>query len=65
MNQDIIIKPVVEVDKALVKKIQKLRNRGLSYQKIADLFNLWRVETRSGDGLWYGKTIRELNVIDT
>jgi hypothetical protein len=45
---------------ALRKKIQAMRERGLSYQGIADIFNLWKVSTRTGDGKWHSKTIREL-----
>lgn len=43
----------------LTTKVQLLRQRGLSYQKIADLLNLWRVETISGDGKWHAKTVRD------
>ena len=46
--------------KALKKKIQAMRERGISYQAIADAFNLWKISTRTGDGQWYAKTIREL-----
>ena len=46
--------------RALKKKINELRGKGLSYQAIADLFNLWRIETRSTDGIWHPKTIREI-----
>ena len=46
--------------KALKKKILAMRERGLSYQAIADAFNLWKVATRTGDGKWHSKTIREL-----
>jgi hypothetical protein len=45
---------------ALKKKILAMRERGLSYQTIADAFNLWKVATRTGDGKWHSKTIREL-----
>ena len=45
---------------ALKKKIQAMRERGQSYQLIADAFNLWKVSTRTGDGKWYAKTIRDL-----
>ena len=46
--------------KVLKKKIQAMRERGISYQAIADGFNLWKIFTRTGDGQWYAKTIREL-----
>ena len=35
---------------ALRKKIKAMRERGLAYQAIADIFNLWGVKTRSGQG---------------
>ncbi|MDO9182314.1 MAG: hypothetical protein Q7U04_07885, partial [Bacteriovorax sp.] len=46
--------------KGLEKKIKELRLRSLSYQAIADLFNLWKIKTRSGEGQWHSKTIRDL-----
>ena len=52
-----IILRKTDVDKALVKKIKKLREDGLSYQRIADLFNLWKLETNSGKNEWYAKAV--------
>ncbi|RPJ65518.1 MAG: hypothetical protein EHM20_17770 [Alphaproteobacteria bacterium] len=49
---------------ALKRKIKELRARGLSYQVIADLFNLWKIKTRSGEGQWYPKTIRDIDLVD-
>lgn len=46
--------------KLLKSKIEGMRDRGLSYQAIADLFNIWQVSTRTGEGKWHPKTIREL-----
>ncbi len=46
--------------KALKRKIQVMRERGLSYQQIADTFNLWKISTRTGDGQWYSKSIRDI-----
>lgn len=46
--------------KALKTKIQAMRERGISYQVIADAFNLWKVSTRTGDGKWHSKTVREI-----
>ncbi|MBA2405108.1 MAG: hypothetical protein H0V66_10090 [Bdellovibrionales bacterium] len=46
----------------LRKKIQAMRERGLSYQAIADAFNHWKVSTRRGEGQWHAKTIRELKI---
>ena len=53
-----IIQQKFDVDMALVKKVERLRENGMSYQKIADLFNLWRIDTRSGEGKWYAQTVR-------
>lgn len=44
----------------LRRKVTELREKGKSYQEIADVFNLWRIPTRSGEGGWHGKTVREL-----
>ncbi len=46
--------------KDLVRKIERLRKLGSSYEQIAIKFNLWKVPTRSNSGIWYAKTIREL-----
>ncbi|MGB0454349.1 MAG: hypothetical protein ACPGJV_11625 [Bacteriovoracaceae bacterium] len=51
---------VVEQDKLLLKKVESMRERGLSYQRIADLLNIWNIKTRSGDGKWHAKTVREM-----
>ena len=39
---------------ALKRKSQALRKRGLSYKKIAKLFNVWRLGTKSERGCWQG-----------
>ena len=46
--------------RALKKKIQTMKERGLSYQSISDAFNLWKIPTRTGEGNWHGKTVREV-----
>lgn len=51
---------VVTPDKRIIEKIKRLREKGDSYQRIAEKFNLWRVKTRSGDGKWYAKTARDV-----
>jgi len=35
----------------------KVLKKGLSYQAIADVFNLWEIPTRSAQGTWHAKTI--------
>jgi len=52
-----------KIDSALARKVKDLRESGLSYQKIAEMFNLWRVETRSGEGIWHAKTVRDLKTL--
>lgn len=56
----ICFKQIGNVDFTLKKKINTMREKGMSYQKITDLLNLWRIETRSKDGRWHVKTIRDL-----
>lgn len=46
--------------RVLKMKINELRKKGQSYQAIADLFNLWKISTRTGAGVWYSKTVREI-----
>ena len=58
-----IIDQKIEIDSALARKVKDLRESGLSYQKIAEMFNLWRVETRSGEGIWHAKTVRDLKTL--
>ncbi|MGE3611709.1 MAG: hypothetical protein AB7I27_19115 [Bacteriovoracaceae bacterium] len=50
---------------AFKKKIQSMRERGISYQGIADALNLWKVSTRTGDGKWHAKTVRDLDDLDS
>ena len=59
-----IIQRKVDVDKVLVKKVQGLRAQGLSYQKIAGLFNLWRIRTKTGGGIRYGQNIKGIMLKD-
>jgi len=44
----------------LIKKIFSLKERGMSYQAIANTLNLWRIPTRSGIGRWHAKTVQDL-----
>lgn len=44
----------------LNKKIQTMRVRGLTYQQIADLPNLWGVQKRTCPGKWHSKTVGEI-----
>lgn len=53
----------METNFTLRRKVAMLRERGCSYQKIAALFNLWRIETGTGKGKWHPKTVRELTLL--
>ena len=46
---------------ALRKKIKLMRERNLSYQTIAESFNIWKVPTRTKEGVWHPKTVRDLD----
>lgn len=46
--------------KKLSQRANVLVERGDSFQVIANKFNIWRVPTRSGEGMWHPKTIRDL-----
>jgi hypothetical protein len=48
--------------KSLKDKITEKRSRGLSYQSIAESFNLWQFSTPSNEGFWQAKTVRDLMV---
>ena len=37
---------------SMIKEIQRLRSKSLSYQKIADNFNKRKIQTISGRGKW-------------
>lgn len=44
----------------LAMKIKKMKLHGNSYSEIEDRLNAWRVPTRSKEGKWHAKTVREL-----
>jgi biotin operon repressor len=51
IEAEIVINEHVGNDyKTLKKNIQAMRGRGLSFQAIADAFNLWMILTRTGHG---------------
>lgn len=47
--------------KSLKNKITEMRNRGLGYLAIANSFNAWKVSTRSNEGVWHAKTVRDID----
>ncbi len=48
--------------RSLKVKIEQMRQRGMSYQVIADTLNLWKISTRSSDGKWHAKTVRDISL---
>lgn len=56
------IKEVPKNDHMLLgRKVKEMRARGLSYQAISDLLNLWRINTRTGNGKWHAKSVRDIS----
>lgn len=53
---------IVEHKKELetLAKIRELRERGLSYWKIADVLNTMKVPTKTRRGRWHAKTVHQL-----
>ena len=46
--------------KELVKKAEALKKKGLSYKKIAEIFNDEKIPTMSGAGKWYASSTSNL-----
>lgn len=44
----------------LKNTITNMKSKGSSYQAIADSFNLWKIPTRTGEGRWHAKSIRDI-----
>lgn len=49
-----------EREQAAIKKAQRLREQGLSYEKIAAVMNAVGIKTRSRNSKWYAKTVRDV-----
>lgn len=47
-------------EQAEIKKMQELRNQGLTYQKIAEILNVMGISTKRGKKRWYAKTVRSV-----
>lgn len=43
-----------------IVKMQELRSQGHSYDKIAQILNAMKVQTRMQKGVWYAKTVRQI-----
>lgn len=48
--------------RSLKVKIEEMRQRGMSYQVIAETFNLWKISTSSCEGKWHAKTVRDISL---
>lgn len=44
----------------LVEKMQRLRTEGLSYWKIADVLNAWKIPTKTRKGPWSAKQVHQI-----
>jgi len=53
----------IKQDSKLIEIVKVLREQGMSYQKIAEQFNRNEINTRSGVGKWFGKTVRDIGAI--
>jgi hypothetical protein len=45
---------------ALIQKMAKLRQSGLSYHKIANILNTWNIPTKTRRGKWSGKQVHQI-----
>jgi hypothetical protein len=45
---------------AAIRKMQKLRERGWSYWKIADVMNDWGIRTKTGKGKWHARSVQQI-----
>ncbi len=46
-------------EQEVIELIKSFRNSGYSYQKIANVLNEKKVETKTKKGIWYSKVVRE------
>jgi hypothetical protein len=49
-----------KLEQAVIRKMRKLRDRGWSYWKIADVLNDWGVRTKSRRGKWHARTVKQI-----
>lgn len=50
----------IKVETYLVKKINSMRRKGVSYKQIAVNLNKENITTRTTSGIWHKKTVREV-----
>lgn len=49
-------------EQEVIKLIKSYRESGYSYQKIADILNHMKIETKNKKGFWYSKVIRQVSL---
>ena len=47
-------------EEVLIDKIRKLREKGWSYWKIADILNALGISTKTKSGRWHAKTVQKI-----
>lgn len=47
-------------EQAAIRKMQKLRDRGWSFWKIADVMNDWGMKTKTGKGKWHARSVQQI-----
>ena len=47
-------------EQELIEKMKKLRAEGLSFWKIADVFNAWGIPTKTKRGRWHARTVQKI-----
>lgn len=47
-------------EQEVIELIKSYRRSGYSYQKIADILNQHKTETKSKKGFWYSKMVRQI-----
>jgi hypothetical protein len=52
----------VKTEQAVIGLIQRYREQGYSYQRVADLLNDRMVKTKTRQGFWYSKVIRQIYI---
>lgn len=49
-----------EIKKEMIQYITRMRERGATYQGVADMLNKDGVPTLSGNGKWYAQTVHRI-----
>jgi hypothetical protein len=51
---------VVKKEAEAIELIKSYRTSGYSYQKIADILNGQKIQTKARKGIWYSKVVRQI-----